>query len=85
MTPLHNSSCVLCGHSLIDHHESSLRCQVRTKRHWWSRSVQCPCEMRRDHPFGGLTQPSGTKRYMSPCRSRSTSRCPQNPFAGEAL
>jgi hypothetical protein len=42
---LHLSSCVLCGHSLIDHHEASLRCQYSTKRHWWSRRVQCPCEM----------------------------------------
>lgn len=43
---LHSSSCVLCGHSLIDHHYHSLRCQVATKRHWWSRRVQCACEMR---------------------------------------
>lgn len=44
---LHVSACVLCGHTLIDHHEASLRCQHRSKRHWWSRSVQCPCEMTR--------------------------------------
>lgn len=43
---LYLSSCVVCHHSLIDHHEASLRCQFRTKRHWWSRRVQCPCEMR---------------------------------------
>ena len=43
---LRTSACVLCSHALIDHHEASLRCQYRTKRHWWSRSVQCSCEMR---------------------------------------
>lgn len=50
---LRSSACVLCGHALIDHHEWSLRCQIRAKRRWWFRSVQCPCEMRNDHPFGG--------------------------------
>ena len=34
---LHLSSCVLCGHTLIDHHTASLRCQHRSKPHWWSR------------------------------------------------
>lgn len=43
---LRRSACVLCGHTLIDHHEASLRCQHRSKRHWWSR-VQCPCDMTR--------------------------------------
>jgi hypothetical protein len=43
---LHLVACVVCGHSLIDHHESSLRCQHSTKRHWWSRRIQCSCEMR---------------------------------------
>lgn len=43
---LYTSCCVLCGHALIDHHTASLRCQYATKSHWWSRRVQCPCEMR---------------------------------------
>ena len=43
---LYLSACVLCKHSLIDHHEASLRCQWRTKRHWWNRAIQCPCEMK---------------------------------------
>lgn len=43
---LHYGTCILCGHALMDHHEAHLRCQVRTKRRWWSRAVQCACEMR---------------------------------------
>mgnify|MGYP001613681323 CR=1 FL=1 len=42
---LHVSSCVLCGHTLIDHHTASLRCQHRSNPRWWSRRVQCPCDM----------------------------------------
>lgn len=42
---LHHTSCMLCHHSLVDHHETTLHCQHRTKRYWWSRSVQCACDM----------------------------------------
>jgi hypothetical protein len=42
---LYLSSCAVCHHPLIDHHEVSLRCQHSTKPHWWSRRIQCPCEM----------------------------------------
>lgn len=44
---LRSSACILCGHTLIDHHEASLRCQHTTKPHWWSRRTQCPCDMNR--------------------------------------
>jgi hypothetical protein len=40
------TACVVCGHPLVEHHETTLRCQHRSKPHWWSRSTQCPCEMR---------------------------------------
>ena len=40
-------SCVLCGHLLAVHHETSLRCQHCTKPHLWSRRVQCACDMTR--------------------------------------
>lgn len=42
---LRTSLCVLCDHPLISHHWSSLRCQWSSKRRWWSRRIQCPCEM----------------------------------------
>lgn len=44
---LHASSCVLCGHIMFEHHATSLRCQHYSKRRWWSRRVQCPCDMTR--------------------------------------
>jgi len=40
------SACAICGHALITHHETTLRCQHRTKPHWWSRTKQCTCDMR---------------------------------------
>lgn len=42
------SACVLCGHALISHHPTTLRCQHRRKPHWWSRTTLCACDMRLD-------------------------------------
>lgn len=42
---LRTTACTVCGHTLIRHHETTLRCQRTTKPHWWSRRTQCPCDM----------------------------------------
>lgn len=47
-------SCVLCGHLLAVHHETSCRCQHTSKPHWWTKRRQCPCDM--DKPLSGETR-----------------------------